>query len=289
MNKKNGIYYLVNILAIVLSIMLLGYYIYKNIDVIHITAMELMIYLILFIILSITKCIRLYVIFLEEKIPFTRFVLLYIKTTFVNIMIPFKLGDIFRMYCFGKEISNYKKGILGILLDRFIDTSILLMFLIPLEILKNGSLSFITTLLITFVLLVCIFILMVPNTYKYLNKYLIINKTNKMSLYMLDIIEKINELYKSGLELLKGRVHLLIMLSVFAWIIDFYIIKIIAIFKINSFDVSIFIQYLTSAVYQPTHIVLMHYSIIVAIVFASINFIIYGMKYCKKIGGVRVR
>lgn len=287
MKKKGKIYYIVNVFTAITSIILLLIYINNNINVINITFSELIVYLIFFIGLNIVKYVRQYIIFLEEKIPLKRYTKLYIKTTLVNIILPFKLGDLFKMYCFGKEIGNYKKGIIGTLLDRFVDTIVLLIFLVPIELIKIGALSFITKLLITFVAVIIIFIVAVPNTYKYLNKFFIVNKPSKLSLYILKQLEEVNEFYEYGLQLFKGRVYLLAIMSIVSWSIDFYLIKTISTFKLNIFDISTFIEYLTSAVYQPNNIVLMHYYIIAAITFTIINFGIYGIQYIKKLGGTK--
>lgn len=286
MEKKGKLYYIINIITLTVSILLLLIYVSNNINLINITISELIIYLIFFIGLNIVKYVRQYIIFLEEKISLKRYTKLYIKTTLVNIILPFKLGELFKMYCFGKKIGNYKKGIIGTLLDRFVDTVVLVLFLVPIE-LELGMLSTITILLITFVVIMIIFIIAVPNTYKYLNKFLIVNKPSKLSLHILKGLEQINELYQYGLQLFKGRVYLLAIMSIISWYIDFYLIKIISIFKANMFDLSVFIEYLTSAIYQPNNIVLMHYYIIAAIAFTGINLAIYGVDYVKKLGGAK--
>ena len=287
MKEKGRLYYTINAIVLATSMLILFNYIYRNIDTINIQVSELVIYLILFIALNIVKYVKTYFIFLEEKMSLKKYTKLYMKTTFVNIMIPFKLGEIFRMYCFGKEIGNYQKGIVGILLDRFVDTVMLLIILIPTELKKNGEISIITLSLLLFILLFTLFIIVVPSTYKYLNKFLIINKPNKISLYLLKILEKVNEIYQSGMQLLKGRIIILATLSVLSWLIDFGIIRMISLFKFSNFDISVFIEYLTSAVYQYNSVVLVNYMVIVTVTFALVIGAIYMAQCIKKIGGVK--
>ena len=287
MKEKGRLYYTINAIVLATSMLILFNYLYRNIDTINIQISELVIYLILFIALNIVKYVKTYFIFLEEKMSLKKYTKLYMKTTFVNIMIPFKLGEIFRMYCFGKEIGNYKKGIVGILLDRFVDTIMLLIILIPTELKKNGEISIITLSLLLFILLFTLFIIVVPSTYKYLNKFLIINKPNKISLCLLKILEKVNEIYQSGMQLLKGRIIILATLSVLSWLIDFGIIRMISLFKFNNFDISVFIEYLTSAVYQYNSVVLVNYMVIVTVTFAFVIGVIYIAQYIKKMGGIK--
>ena len=45
-----------------------------------------------FILVHTAKMLRLYLVLMEHKIGFGRFVLLYLKTTLVNLIIPLKLG-----------------------------------------------------------------------------------------------------------------------------------------------------------------------------------------------------
>ena len=55
---------------------------------------ELIILIILFLVLHVLKFIRIYFILLEEKIPLGRIIKIYIKSTFVSIVLPFKIGAV---------------------------------------------------------------------------------------------------------------------------------------------------------------------------------------------------
>ena len=78
--------------------------------------------LILFLLVHVAKAMRLYLIVIDEKIPFRRFLFLYSATTLVNLLIPYKLGEFFRIFVFIKATGDKKIGFLSVLLDRFFDT-----------------------------------------------------------------------------------------------------------------------------------------------------------------------
>ena len=45
-----------------------------------------------FIAVHFFKMLRLYLVLMEHRISFGRFILLYLRTTFINLITPFKLG-----------------------------------------------------------------------------------------------------------------------------------------------------------------------------------------------------
>ena len=107
--------------------------------------------LILFLLVHVAKAMRLYLIVIDEKIPFRRFLFLYSATTLVNLLIPYKLGEFFRIFVFIKATGDKKIGFLSVLLDRFFDTVALVLILLPYELLSNGTVSSSTLLLAAFV------------------------------------------------------------------------------------------------------------------------------------------
>lgn len=280
MKENKRIYNLVNIIVLAISFILLITYCSKHINLIDMNLIIL--FFTIFVFINIIKFARLYLIFLEEKIPLNRFIRLYIKTTFVNILIPFKLGEFFRMYCFGREIKNYYKGILGIILDRFVDTIILLIIIIPMEVIYTGKVSLVSIIMIAFVTLILFFLIFMPSTYRYLNKYIMTSKSNKMSIKTLGILERINQIHKNGMELLRGRIPLLLIMSGIAWILEYNLINIMANLEIGKFDYNIFSQYLNSAFMPDTNIVLVNYMCMSSIIFGIAVLIVYLFKVNKK-------
>ena len=71
-----------------------------------------------FILVHLAKMLRLYLVLMEHKIRLGRFILLYLKTTLVNLIIPFKLGELYRIFCISRETKHWQVGVLSILVNR---------------------------------------------------------------------------------------------------------------------------------------------------------------------------
>ena len=119
------------------------------------------------------KMLRFYLVLLEEKLSVRKFLLLYIRTTFVNLLIPFKLGEIYRAFCVVRLTGRAEIGILSVVLDRFFDTFILLLFLLPYDLLALGRITWLTGGMLVFLLAIMLVYRMFEPTYLYLNRYLI--------------------------------------------------------------------------------------------------------------------
>ena len=61
-----------------------------------------------FIAVHFFKMLRLYLVLMEHRISFGRFILLYLRTTFINLIIPFKLGELYRIL---KPVSDHAENI----------------------------------------------------------------------------------------------------------------------------------------------------------------------------------
>ena len=136
-------------------------------------------FLIGFIVVHLAKMMRLYLILLEQKIEFRRFVLTYLKTTFVNLVIPFKLGEIYRIFCFSRETKVFQIGLFSVIVDRFFDTVALLVILIPFEVFITGKVTWVTGALTIFAALAIFIYIVFPGIYTYLNRYIIMFTNNK--------------------------------------------------------------------------------------------------------------
>ena len=180
----------------------------------------LLLFFLTFVLVHLAKMIRLYLVLLEQKISFGRFVLIYLKTTFVNLLVPFKLGELFRVYCLSKETGNLSIGLLSVLVDRFFDTLALIIVLLPLEIFLNGKVTGISFFLLALVLMLGFAYRMFASTYNYLNKYIIMNKTSSRSMAALRFLETGKKWYDYTKDLVAGRSPLIILFSLSGWILE---------------------------------------------------------------------
>lgn len=167
------------------------------------------------------KMLRLYLVLMEQKIKLRHFIRLYLKTTFVNFVLPFKTGELFRIYCFSYETKVYELGILSVIVDRFFDTCALLVFLAPYNLMGEGRLHPVTCLLFLMTVLLWLFYWVFGNSYAYLNKYFIVYKSSRRTVQFLTALEYAKSWYDYVKELVKGRYALILLVSCAGWITEF--------------------------------------------------------------------
>ncbi|MCR5268570.1 MAG: flippase-like domain-containing protein [Lachnospiraceae bacterium] len=218
-------------------------------DVIHPDALMIVPAAILFLIVHAAKVIRLYLILIDEKIPFRRFLFLYCLTTLVNLIVPFKLGEFFRIFVFCKATKSFRIGFLSVLLDRFFDTVALVLILLPFELLQGRVVSSSTLLLTVFVVVAVFAYLAFSSFYTYLNRYLIMNRTSTGAMGSLKLLELAKAGYEYVKRLIHGRYALLTIFSFVAWLLECAILYLLAgcYHLSGQTDISAYIQSIVSA------------------------------------------
>lgn len=197
-----------------------------------------------FVLVHLSKMLRLYLVLMEHKIGFGRFVLLYLKTTLVNLIIPFKLGELYRIFCISRETKHWQVGVLSILVDRFFDTLALCIILIPLDVFLYGKLSFITLLFLAVMVLIGICYVSVLPTYKYLNRYLIKEKSSPRAMAALKGLDVVKIWYDFTQNLISGRFALILLFSFAGWIFEVGTLKVLAYYMELPFGVGDFTTYI---------------------------------------------
>ena len=223
-------------------------------------------FLLCFFAAHIVKMFRLYLVLLEQKIPFDRFVMLYLKTTFVNLVIPFKLGEVYRILSITKEVQKLQIGILSVLVDRFFDTAALLILLIPIQLLITKNFTVVAGILLLAVLMLALGYKAFPSTYAYINKYLIQNKKSRRSLLALKGIEVMKEWYDYCKELIIGRSPLIIIFSCAGWILDICVLFVLGKCFHIVFDIEEFSRYIAAIFLSGKSDLLNWYSMIGALI-----------------------
>lgn len=181
-----------------------------------------------FLVVHLAKMCRLYLVLMEHKIPFGRFLLLYFKTTFVNLAIPFKLGEVYRFYCIKKETRVWQVGILSVAIDRFFDIAALFIVLLPFDIFVGHRFTIITGVFLVIILL-CVGIYMsIMPTYTYLNQYIITNKSSKRAMAVLKGLDIIKDWYEFMRNLIEGRFALILATSFVGWVCEARVLKLVA-------------------------------------------------------------
>lgn len=221
-----------------------------------------------FLLVHALKMMRFYLVLLEEKLSLKTFIPLYIRTTFVNILIPFKLGEIYRAFCVVRLTKCLEIGIISVILDRFFDTFSLLLFLVPYELIRGQGLTWITGLLLVFLALVLLVYRMFEPTYTYLNRYLIKKSRSRRGIAMLGILEKLREWYDYTRKLVTGRQYLIVICSACGWLAEVLLLKLIAMYKSLPFGLQAFAAYIYSIFGSGSRVLLTVYSAVSLILLA---------------------
>lgn len=183
---------------------------------------------VLFLLVHLAKMARLYLVLMEHRINLGSFVLLYCKTTFVNLLIPFKIGELYRIYKIKRETKLWQVGVLSVVIDRFFDILALFLILLPVDIFYKKQISVVTGFFFVVLALLAIVYMVVQPTYVYLNKYLIMHKQSNRSMLALRGLEYVKEWYDFSTDLIRGRFALITLSSLFGWIFEVFLLNIFA-------------------------------------------------------------
>lgn len=192
-------------------------YIQRNVLFSNMTQVYGMFLLFTVILVHVLKAFRLYLILYGTDIGFGEYIKIYCKTTPVSVLFPWKLGELFRMYCHGKRQNNLLKGVVVILLDRFMDTIALVMMILFVCLITGGKVA---PIVYFFVICLC-FILMLymifPGIHKFWKKHILCAKATKNGLSMLKMLDTMEKVYQEIKTVSRGRGMILFCLSVLAW------------------------------------------------------------------------
>lgn len=179
----------------------------------------LLIIVIVFLV-HIIKASRLYLILYEYNIDVCTYTKIYCKVTPVSLVFPLKIGEFFRMYCYGTELESMVKGIVIIIFDRFMDTLALVTILLLLIMFNGGHISLFTYLLFLFLISILIIYLAYPGIYKFWKKYTLKSIATEKNLSILKILDIFNNIYLQITNISKGRGMILYCMSIIAWLCE---------------------------------------------------------------------
>ena len=204
-------------------------------------------FVLLFIVAHIMKFIRFYLVLLEQKrIYFISMIFLYARTTLVNLLIPFKLGEFYRIFAVKRVTGDLPAGILSVVVDRFFDTVALVLIILPFEVLYEGQIGLIPALLSVFLLVLFAIYLFFKPSYLYLNRYLIREKNSIRSITTLRYMDIANSYHETLSTLIIGRSPLIFLSSIFGWVFEFLALKCLASAFAMTFTLREFNEYIDS-------------------------------------------
>ncbi len=282
---KNYKYYIINLIIILLTLAFLYKIVWNSM------VQQIFIQRFLFLLPAVFICIflayifkgiRLYIIMLEYRIPIITFIKVYLKTTLVNIALPFKIGEVFRIYCYGIELSNYKLSIFLVLIDRYFDTIPLLFLLIVFTIIGKIEVTALLILMICFLLSITFIYLIFPASYQYLNRYLIMNTHTQRGIHVLSSMKRLKSWYSNIQSLVKKRTLLILLISVFTWLLEYGALTILAISIQEIFTGKDFIEYINAVFYGYHTKYTNLYTSLGALLLMLGFMVVYGMVYRRK-------
>ena len=241
-----------------------------------------------FICVHLIKLMRMYLIVMEEKVSFDRFVPAYLRTTLINLIIPYKLGEIYRVIVFYRISGGFKTGFFAVLIDRFFDTLALVAILLPYQLMRGGEVSAPTMLLFAFVAVILIAYRVFSPSYAFLNRYIITSRQSKRSLGALAALEVLNGWYEYVRNLVTGRYGILFLFSLAAWLLEMGVLAGFAKLMGEDFTVARFGTYIESIVSGKDLAVKTGYTIYSAVVMFALTVIftsIYLIRRQKEAAG----
>ena len=208
-----------------------------------------------FLCVHLIKMMRMYLIVMDRKISFDGFVPAYLRTTLVNLVVPYKLGEIYRIAVFYRISGGFKTGFFSVLTDRFFDTMALVLILLPYQLFISRTVTVPTIMLTVFLAVVLMAYVVFPPSYEFLNRYIITQRTSKRSMAALNVLECVNGWYEYVRDLVKGRYGILLLFSFAAWILEIAVLAGFSKICGRNFTVADFGAYIESIVsgggYEP--------------------------------------
>ena len=220
MNRKSFVYNLINILVLLVAALIFFYNynissLFESVDVTHILIVTATVVIVHFL-----KAFRLYLALYGAGLSASSYAKIYCKVTPVSILLPFKLGELFRMYCYGYQINNILKGIITVLLDRFMDTIALVTMIIAMWLYSGQPIIPLVYLLVVFIVAALVIFIVFPGLYSYWKKYLLRAKATPHKIAVLHFLDKTNLVYEEIANVSRGRGIILYVLSLLAWIVE---------------------------------------------------------------------
>lgn len=164
------------------------------------------------------KSLRLYLAMYGTGLRASAYFKTYCKVTPVSMLLPFKTGDFFRMYCYGAQIGSGLKGIIIVLLDRFMDTAALVTMVVAVWLFRGGGRMMpLVYLLLMFLLAILLVYYLFPGIYAYWKKYLLRAAATPGKMRLLGLLERMSLIHKEIAAVARGRGILLYALSLLAW------------------------------------------------------------------------
>ncbi len=197
-----------------------------------------------FILLHLFKMIRFYLVLMEHDISLKDFVLLYFRTTLVNLAIPFKIGEAYRVEEVWRMTGIWQVGVLSVVVDRYFDVLSLFLWLLPIGMFLRHSLTPATLIFAAVILAGVVFYAAVPGSFGYLNGFLLKRRASVRSMAALHALNVIREWYDYTARLISGRALLMVVCGALGWGVEILTIGRLAVYLNMKFRLVDFADYI---------------------------------------------
>jgi len=278
MKKRKVVYNLINILVL-LAAALIFVFNYISKDIFEAFNWKyIVIITISVVIVHFLKAIRLYLALYGSGLSIYSYSKIYCKVTPISILFPFKLGELFRIYCYGYQIDNMLKGVVTVILDRFMDTVALVTMIIVVWIASGGVMMPLVYFLLVFLVAAVLLFITFPGAYNYWKKFLLRAVGTSRKLKALKFLERINRVYREIASVSKGRGIILYIISLLAWATEIGCVAILNRFSEQTNLSQKMSEYLTSALSSTQSLELKHFIFISVILMIIIYVLVKAVE-----------
>jgi len=210
-----------NVINIIVILVAIAVFIYKYHDVQtffdEMSIYHIIMMIVVALVVHVIKASRLYLALYGTPIKAKEYIKIYCKVTPVSILFPFKVGEFFRMYCYGMRINSLVRGVVIVILDRFMDTMALVTIVLLFWIFNGWRLVAVAYVLMLFLAFILLIYFAYPGVYQFWKKYALREKATENSIALLKAMSALNNLYQEIRSVSKGRGIILFFMSLVAW------------------------------------------------------------------------
>lgn len=218
---SNKLYNFINIVVIGVTALLFIYN-YREISSVlfEVGLAQFLIIILTVFFVHLIKAARLYLAFYGTELKLSEFLKTYCKVTPVSLIFPYKLGEFFKMYCYGKGFANPLRGVVIVLLDRFMDTVALVAMILFVWLFSGGRVTGLVYILLLVLLLLIMIYYVFPGMFKSWKKYFLSTKATERKIAILGMLEALNRVYVEVKRVSEGRGVIMFFMSLIAWGIE---------------------------------------------------------------------
>lgn len=171
----------------------------------------------IYVVSHILRIVRLYILFIETRFSFMQILKIYVLTSWVNFVIPFKLGEVHRIAEFSRLCKSFKMGFVSLWIERFFDSIIVVTILLIISFNQSHYPFSLFIILIALIAVSLFCFLSFPSSFRYLNILLLSESKSHKGLYFLRVLSSLKDYYEYARKLLRGRVSILLGISLLIW------------------------------------------------------------------------